>query len=146
MYLRSSWDWHFDPNNVNTIEAWLQETGRSKASIDPFPLADYLEFTTWFENVSGLAPVDLAIQRIDRRPDGRYDAVFVDGSIVTARNVVLALGFAHFAYVPEELQLVLPAEHVEHTVEYVDFSDAPGKRYAILGGRQSAYEWAALLA
>ncbi len=145
MFLRSSWDWHYDPNNVYTIEAWLHETGRSKESIDPFPLADYLEFATWFEVVTGLAPVDLAIQRIDRRPDDRYDAVFEDGSIVTAANVVLALGFAHFAYVPEELQLVLPAENVEHTVDYVDFSDAPGKRYAIVGGRQSAYEWAALL-
>jgi len=63
MFLRSSWDWHFDPNNVNTIEAWLQETGRSKASIDPFPLAAYLEFTTWFEDVSELAPVDLAREK-----------------------------------------------------------------------------------
>jgi len=85
------------------------------------------------------------VQRIDLRPDGRYDAVFVDGSIVTAKNVALALGFAHFAYVPEELQTALPAENVEHTVHYVDFSDAPGKRYAIVGGRQSAYEWAALV-
>jgi cation diffusion facilitator CzcD-associated flavoprotein CzcO len=145
MFLRSSWDWHYDPNNVHTIEAWLQATGRSKESIDPFPLADYLAFTTWFQTVSELDPIDLAVERIDRRADGRYDVVFVDGSIVAATNVVLALGFAHFAYVPEELQLVLPAEHVEHTVSYVDFSDAPGKRYAIVGGRQSAYEWAALI-
>ena len=133
MFLRSSWDWHYDPNNVNTIEAWLRETGRSKESIDPFPLADYIEFATWFEIVSGVSPVDLAVQRIDLRPDGRYDAVFVDGSTVTAKNVVLALGFEHFAYVPEELQAVLPAENVEHTVHYVDFSDAPGKRFAIVG-------------
>jgi cation diffusion facilitator CzcD-associated flavoprotein CzcO len=69
----------------------------------------------------------------------------VNGSIITAPNVVLALGFAHFAYVPEELQIMLPAEHVEHTVSYVDFTNARGKRIAIVGGRQSAYEWAALL-
>ncbi len=145
MFLRSSWDWHYDPNNVNTIEAWLKETGRSKESIDPFPLADYLEFATWFEVVSGLSPVDLAVQRVDLRPDGKYDAVCDDGSTVTAKNVVLALGFAHFAYVPDELLAALPSENVVHTVHYVNFSDAPGKRYAIVGGRQSAYEWAALL-
>ncbi len=145
MFLRSSWDWHYDPNEVNTIEAWLAETDRSKAQIDPFPLADYLEYATWFEVVSGLDPIDLPIQRIDLRPDGRFDAVFVDGETVTARNVVLALGFAHFAYVPEEIATVLPAEHVAHTVEFVDFSNAVGKRFAIDGGRQSAYEWAALL-
>lgn len=145
MYLRSSWDWHYDPNGINTIERWLEETGRSKASIDPFPLADYLEFATWFEVVSGLTPVDLPIQRIDRRPDGRFDVVFVDGETVDAKNVALALGFAHFASVPEELAAILPAQHVAHTVEFVDFSNAAGKRFAIVGGRQSAYEWAALL-
>ncbi len=145
MLLRSSWDWHYDPNGVHTIEAWLDETGRTKADIDPFPLADYLEYATWFEVVSGLAPIDLPIQRIDRRPDGRFDAVFVDGETVMARNVVLALGFAHFASVPEEIAAVLPAEHVNHTVDFVDFSNAAGKRFAIDGGRQSAYEWAALL-
>lgn len=145
MFLRSSWDWHYDPNNVVTIEAWLQATGRSKESIDPFPLDDYLDFASWFEEIAGLQPVDLPIQRIDRRPDDRYDAVFVDGSVVTSRNVVLALGFGHFAFVPTSLAQILPAEHVAHTVEYVDFSDACGKRFAIAGGRQSAYEWAALL-
>lgn len=145
MLLRSSWDWHYDPNGVNTIEAWLDETGRTKAEIDPFPLADYLEYATWFEVVSGLAPVDLPIQRIDLRPDGRFDAVFVDGETVTARNIVLALGFAHFASVPEEIAAALPAEHVAHTADFVDFSGAKGKRFAIVGGRQSAYEWAALL-
>ena len=126
MFLRSSWDWHYDPNEANTIEAWLEQTGRSKADIDPFPLADYLEFAAWFEVVSDLHPVDLPIQRIDLRPDGRYDAVFVDGETVSARNVVLALGFAHFAWVPEELATLLPAEHVAHTVDYVDFSGAGG--------------------
>jgi thioredoxin reductase len=145
MLLRSSWDWHYDPNSVNTIEAWLDETGRTKANIEPFALADYLEYATWFEVVSGLAPVDLPIQRIDLRPDGRFDAVFVDGETVTAHNVVLALGFAHFAHIPEEIAAVLPAEHVAHTVDFVDFSNAAGKRFAIDGGRQSAYEWAALL-
>jgi cation diffusion facilitator CzcD-associated flavoprotein CzcO len=145
MFLRSSWDWDYDPNEVNTIEAWLEETGRSKASVEPFALADYLEFATWFEVVSGVDPVDLPIQRIDLRPDGRFDAMFVDGETVTARNVALALGFAHFGYVPPELAEVLPAEHVAHTVDYVDFSSAAGKRFAIAGGRQSAYEWAALL-
>ncbi len=145
MFLRSSWDWHYDPNCVYTIEAWMRETGRTKESLDPFPLADYLEFAVWFEQVAGLRPVDLAIQRIDTRPDGTFDAVFANGFTVNAASVVLALGFAHFAYVPDELRVVLPAHNVEHTAHYVDFSDAPGTRYAIIGGRQSAYEWTALL-
>lgn len=145
MYLRSSWDWHYDPNGIHTIEAWLDATGRTKAQIDPFPLAEYLEYATWFEVVSGLEPLDRSIQRLDGLPDGRFAVVFADGASVHARAVVLALGFAPFAHIPDELRRVLPAEQVTHTVDFVDFSDVAGKRFAIAGGRQSAYEWAALL-
>ncbi|MCA9859379.1 MAG: NAD(P)-binding domain-containing protein [Thermomicrobiales bacterium] len=145
MYLRSSWDWHYDPHAVHTIEMWLEQTGRTKASITPFSLADYLEFATWFEVVSGLEPIDRQVERLDIRPDGRYEAVFTGDNRLTARHVVLALGFGNFGYVPDELRAVLPDQHVAHTVDFVDFSQAAGKRFAIVGGRQSAYEWAALL-
>lgn len=145
MYLRSSWDWHYDPHGIETIEAWLADTGRTKDAIDPFPLDDYLDYAAWFGQRTGIRPVDVPVLRIDIRPDGRFDAMLADGSTVTTRSVVLALGFLHFAYVPPELAAMLPAEHVAHTVDYVDFSEAAGRRFAILGGRQSAYEWAALL-
>src|SRR6185369_3181534 len=39
----------------------------------------------------------------------------------------------------------LPVGSFEHTAEFVDFSDARNKRFLIVGGRQSAFEWAALL-
>lgn len=145
MYLRSSWDWHYDPNEVYTIEAWMETTGRSKAQLQPFPLADYLEYATWFEVVNELEPVARAIEQIDLRTDGRFDVRFTGGDVVTARNVVLALGFAPFAFVPDVLSAILPPGRAAHTVDFVDFSDVAGKRLAIVGGRQSAYEWAALL-
>jgi thioredoxin reductase len=58
---------------------------------------------------------------------------------------VLAPGFKHFAHVPDELRPRLPASAFEHTSQFVDFSEAVNKRYLIIGGRQSAFEWAALL-
>jgi FAD-dependent urate hydroxylase len=39
----------------------------------------------------------------------------------------------------------LPPGRFTHTCEFTDFSDSAGKRYLIIGGRQSAFEWAALL-
>lgn len=145
MFLRSSWDWHYDPYGVHTIETWLEATGRAKDQITPFPLADYLEYATWFEVANGLAPVDCSIEHIDLRTDGRFDVIFDDGISVIARQIVLALGFAPFAYIPAEATALLPAGKMAHTVDFADFSHAAGKRFAILGGRQSAYEWAALL-
>lgn len=145
MFLRSSWDWHYDPNEIHTIDAWLTDTGRTREQIDPFPLADYLEYATWFEIASGLVPVDRSIERIDLRDDGCFDASFTDGGSVRARNVVLALGFAPFACVPAELGAAMPPGRAAHTSDFVDFSEIAGRRIAIVGGRQSAYEWAALL-
>ncbi len=39
----------------------------------------------------------------------------------------------------------MPAGRRGHTSEVVSFDDVSGQRVAIIGGRQSAYEWAALL-
>ena len=58
---------------------------------------------------------------------------------------LLALGFAPFKHVPEDLARVLPDGHVQHTCDMVDFRDVRGKRCLIVGGRQSAFEWAALM-
>jgi len=66
---------------------------------------------------------------------------------------VLAPGFKHFAHVPEDLKTKIPEGcfhnagrlACEHTSEFVEFSEARNKRYLIIGGRQSAFEWAALL-
>jgi cation diffusion facilitator CzcD-associated flavoprotein CzcO len=47
--------------------------------------------------------------------------------------------------VPSELQRKLPEGRFQHTAEFVDFNEASRQRYLIIGGRQSAFEWAALL-
>ncbi len=39
----------------------------------------------------------------------------------------------------------MPADRRSHTSELVSFDDLRGARVAVIGGRQSAYEWAALL-
>ena len=51
---------------------------------------------------------------------------------------------AHFAQRPAWYD-ALPDERRSHTSELVSFDDLAGARVAVIGGRQSAYEWAALL-
>ncbi len=68
-----------------------------------------------------------------------FTAVFEDGSTQQARKVIAAPGIAHFTHTPEW------AEDGVHTCDLVDFSAFAGARVLIVGGRQSAYEWAALL-
>jgi pyruvate/2-oxoglutarate dehydrogenase complex dihydrolipoamide dehydrogenase (E3) component len=62
-----------------------------------------------------------------------------------AERVALALGFGAFKHVPDELVAMLPHGRFGHTCDEVALGDHAGKRCLIVGGRQSAYEWAALL-
>ncbi len=58
--------------------------------------------------------------------------------------MLAAPGIAHYAALPDWADDV-PAERRSHTSELVRFDDLAGARVVIVGGRQSAYEWAALL-
>lgn len=142
MLLRSACDWHLDPQNVHTIEAYLQEQGKAASDVEPLSLDFYLSYVDWFQKQKNIEPREVYVERLDHDGDG-FAATTTDGHVINARRVVIAPGFKHFPNVPEELRAKLPS--FEHTCDFTDFSDARNKRYLIIGGRQSAYEWSALL-
>lgn len=157
MYLRSACDWHLDPLDVHTIEKFLQTQGKTTQDIEPLSLDFYLSYAEWFQQQKKIQPVPLYIRQLDydATTDG-FGAITEDGQeqtagagaggeTIKARNVVLAPGFKHFMHVPDDLKKRLPAGRFQHTAEFVDFSSARNRRYLIVGGRQSAFEWAALL-
>ena len=143
MFLRSACDWHLDPRNVHTIEAYLQEKGKTASEVEPLSLEFYLDYVDWFQKQKNIEPRDVYIEQLDLE-DG-FVATTTEGEQIRARQVVLAPGFKHFAKMPEELSTKLPENSFTHTCNFADFSNAQNKRYLIIGGRQSAYEWAALL-
>ena len=145
MCLRSAGDWHFDPMDVHTIERFLAEQGRARADVEPLSLAFYLTYAQWFQARKRLTPVPIHIRALHRLDDGRLRAETDDGQDITADAVALALGFHHFAHVPAELAARIPAGRSGHTRDIVDLTALAGQRCLILGGRQSAFEWAALL-
>ena len=144
MYLRSACDWHLDPTGVHTIENFLAERGQTAKDVEPLSLEFYLSDAAWFQKQKQITAIPWHIQRLDVANDG-FTAVTSDGDTIDARNVVLAPGFIHFTNIPAELKSRLPAGRFIHTCDFVDFSSASGKRYLIVGGRQSAFEWTALL-
>ena len=146
MYLRSSWDWHLDPLNVHTIENFLESRGQTTAGIEPLSLEFYLAYADWFQQQKGITASPWTVERLDRSAEnGIFVATTSEGHSIQARNLAIAPGFRYFANIPPELEARLPAGRYEHTCEFVDFSAAANKRYLIVGGRQSAFEWAALL-
>lgn len=144
MFLRSACDWHFDPQNVHTIKAFLQSQGKTPKDVEPLSLDFYLTYTDWFQQQKNIQPLPVYIKQIDQANE-HFVATTSHGDVINAKNVVLAPGFRHFVHIPEDLSAKFPTGSFQHTCDYVDFADAANKRYLIIGGRQSAFEWAALL-
>ena len=146
MYLRSACDWHLDPQNKDTIEKFVALQGKTSRDVEPLSLDFYLSYVDWFQQQKNIQPLPVYIQRLDHSStDNTFTATTVDGDTIHAQRVALAPGFKHFTNIPDELKSRLLEGHFVHTCEFADFSNSAGKRYLIIGGRQSAFEWAALL-
>jgi cation diffusion facilitator CzcD-associated flavoprotein CzcO len=147
MYLRSACDWHLDPGDISTIERFLEQRGQTPADVEPLSLQFYLEYTQWFQEQQQIAALPVYVERLDSMAGDsyRYHATLEDGRAIRARHVAIAIGFKYFTHLPADVVALLPAGRFSHTCDLVAFEALRGKRCLILGGRQSAFEWAALL-
>jgi FAD-dependent urate hydroxylase len=145
MLLRSGTDWHLDADSINTFEAFLLQRGIDPAAAPPVPLQTFLAYSDWFCAQTGIQPRPMFVSRLDE-VDGQFIASFDDGRRLTADLVVAAPGIARFPVIPEWVPVSLPKRCWTHTSALVHFEHLHDARVLIVGGRQSAYEWAALLA
>src|SRR5262249_20202862 len=61
MALRSDADWHLDPFNVHTIDAFFEQTGRTRQGETPFSLKTYLKYADWFQHQRSIQPVETRV-------------------------------------------------------------------------------------
>jgi FAD-dependent urate hydroxylase len=144
MFLRSGPDWHLDASGIHTLQAYLEERVIAPEDVDPLPIALFLDYAEWFARAKGIKPLDDLVASLTK-PNGRFVAVLESGERIVADAVVAAPGICHFTNVPAWAGSI-PARRAAHTCDLVRFEDLAGARVLIVGGRQSAYEWAALLA
>jgi thioredoxin reductase len=145
MFLRSGPDWHLDAAGVNTFMAYLDECGIDPSDVDPIPVALFLDYVDWFEERADVDVMPELVRDLSK-PDGRFVATLESGRRVSADAVVAAPGISHFTVIPEWVERSLSPGRWTHTCHLVRFDQLRGKRVLIVGGRQSAFEWAALLA
>lgn len=143
MFLRSGPDWHLDASGEDTFEAFFEDLGLDPAEHDPIPIGVFLDHTDWFAERKGLKAEERMVSVLTR-PNGKFLAEMADGDTITADKVLAAPGIAPYAALPDWADAV-PSGRRAHTSELVGFDDFAGARVVIVGGRQSAYEWAALL-
>ncbi len=143
MFLRSGADWHLDAGNVHTFQAFLDERRIVATDVDPIPIGLFLEYADWFTLAKGVdVEQDLVVELA--KPDRRFQATLATGKTVIADAVVCAPGVRHYTSLPDWAASI-PEGRGAHTCDLVQFGDFAGARVLIVGGRQSAYEWAALI-
>ena len=144
MYLRSASDWSLDPTGKASIMNYLAKLGKIPADVEPLSRDFYLEYCQWFQEQNGIQALPFYVTQLEKTAD-HFVANLENGEVIEAEKVVVAIGMGYFKNQPAELTAILPAGRYSHTCDAVEFSGQKGKRVLILGGRQSAFEWAALL-
>jgi FAD-dependent urate hydroxylase len=143
MFLRSGPDWHLDAAGVATFRTFLEERSIAAEDVDPIPIGVFLDYTDWFRQTKGIEVHQDLVTAL-AKPDGRFQASLAGGEHVVADAVVCAPGIGYYTNIPD-WGSALPAGAAIHTCDLVHFDELAGARVLIVGGRQSAYEWAALL-
>lgn len=143
MFLRSGLDWHLDAHQVHTIEAFLEERDVAPVEVQPLPVGLFLDYAEWYQTAK---QIDVRTELVANlvKLDDRFVAVLQDGERVLADAVVAAPGIANFTQRPEWASILL-GDATIHTCDLVRFEELSGARVMIIGGRQSAYEWGALI-
>lgn len=144
MYLRSASDWSLDPVDRFSIMKYLESLGKTPKDVEPLSLEFYLQYFQWFQEGSGIQTIPNYVTKLDQL-NGGFHASLDNGDAIEAKNVVVAIGMGYFKNQPSALTGILPEGRYEHTCDAVQLSLKKGRRVLIIGGRQSAFEWTALL-
>jgi len=133
-----------DPAGTHTLEAFCRATDRPYASYGlPVALDTFISYGQWFQSGLELPVETMLVTEVTQR-DGGFELNLGGVESVLARNVVVAIGVEHFAYVPEPLS-VLPAALCTHSSAHRDLAAFRGQEVIVVGAGQSALESAALL-
>jgi len=143
MWLRSGINWHLDPFNKLTFLNFLQQTKAGDHTL-PITRQMFLEYADWFMRGYDIEAANEVVTKLHY--DGSsYTAVLASGGSITADYTVIATGFNYFQNLPQIITGNLPQQYYSHTCNTVTFEFLNNKKCIIIGGRQSAFEWATLM-
>ncbi|MGV9990788.1 NAD(P)-binding domain-containing protein [Streptomyces sp. NPDC003374] len=143
LFLRSGPDWHLDAAGRHTLRAYLRERRLRPREVDPIPVGVFLDYADWFRDVKRIDVREEFVTALTRH-DGGFEAELSGGGRVRSEVVIAAPGVGRFGALPQWAGRVPPGR-AAHSGDLVSFGALSGQRVVIVGGRQSAYEWAALI-
>lgn len=145
LLLRTGKDEHFDVECIHTMDAFFDECGASEEETTPLPVSRYLDYSDWFIKKKSLSIINDYVRDLSQLEKG-FLAQMAGGRKITAKNVAVAVGMADSKFIPKNLSAIIPEGRYSHSSDYGDFNQFNNKSVLIIGGRQSAFETAALIA
>jgi FAD-dependent urate hydroxylase len=130
-----------EPVGPFSLASYMNETGEPFGH--PVSLRRFVDYGTWVQR-TGVPDLDTRRVTEVTRSNGGFALALGDGESVKARRVVVACGIAPFENRPSGFEH-LPRELVSHTSNHDDLSVFAGKRVAVVGSGQSAFESAVLM-
>lgn len=133
-----------DPENSFTLKRFSAEQGLAYDDTEiPVPLENFIAYGRAFQA--------RFVPQVERRKlialdatSAEYKLTFDDGEKVTARHVVIAVGFPPFKNIPPVLAH-LPREFLSHSCDYGRLDGLKGREVIVLGRGSSALDLAVLL-
>jgi hypothetical protein len=133
-----------DPDGIFTLERYCRELGIRYGDVGvPVPLETFTAYGLAFQRRFVPDLDERNVTEIAREGDG-FELRLVDGERVRARQVVIAVGISHYAYVPPVLSQ-LPADFVSHTSSFHELDCFAGRDVTVIGAGASAVDVAGLL-
>jgi lysine/ornithine N-monooxygenase len=130
-----------EPVGPLSLKSYLGEIGDHQDW--PVPLRRFIEYGSWLQRRAVPDVDERYVRRLDQA-NGGFRFELDDGEIVTARRVVAAAGIQPFEYLPPGFEQGQRAQ-VSHTGHHSDLAAFAGKRVAVVGSGQSAFECATLM-
>lgn len=143
MFLRSHW-WatsFSDPRKAYSMKQFLRVSEYDICY--PMPIQLLIDYGMWFQR-HVVPAVDPVYVKLIEREGERYVVTLADGRVVVTLAVVMAVGPGYYARIPAEYA-GLPAGLLSHSNSPGDVRRFAGKKVVVIGGGQSAVEYAALL-
>lgn len=145
LVLRSPLDWHIDPLGVHTLHKFAgTHNVNTDDGAEPIPRELFLSYATWFQKEKAIPVLPVLVHRL-KHTHNRFEATLDNQETIIAQHVLVAPGFRYFTWTPKEFAEILPPHRFAHSCDLVHFEALRGKRCLIIGGRQSAFEWASLI-
>jgi Pyridine nucleotide-disulphide oxidoreductase len=130
-----------EPAGPLSLASYMTEIGEQFGH--PISLRRFVEYGTWVQR-NGVPDVDTRTVTRLFRDRGGFVLELDDGDRFTARRVVVACGIAPFESMPPGFDH-LGSDLVSHTGHHDDLSRFEGKRVAVVGAGQSAFESSVLM-